>query len=187
MDIDYIPCSCSRQKTLNTCNWRSVHRQFIKELYTYVTRPCSIMPPNKQAVIWSSFSGYCGKKRYSSNKFLSMHKKTSWKVRQAICHKQIYKTNKEDLELQSFGPAAFTVAEEEKVLTACFVGIHKLQTQLQRLQKGPQFDSIFVCQIQGMNTSRNCTGESRNHPWSKKCLIMQNRTVHKKGEYILRQ
>lgn len=46
---------------------------------TYVTKPCSIIPPNKHAVVWSSLSGYCGKNLYSSNRFLSMHKNMSCK------------------------------------------------------------------------------------------------------------
>ena len=46
---------------------------------TYVTMPWSMIPPNRTAVVWSSRSGYCGKKRYSSNKFLSMHWNTSWR------------------------------------------------------------------------------------------------------------
>lgn len=45
--------------------------------FTHVTNPCSIIPPNKQAVVWSSLSGYWGKNRYSSNKFRSMHRNIS--------------------------------------------------------------------------------------------------------------
>lgn len=44
---------------------------------TYVAMPWSMIPPNRTAVVWSSRSGYWGKKRCSSNKFLSMHWNTS--------------------------------------------------------------------------------------------------------------
>ena len=45
---------------------------------THVTSPCSMMPPNRQAVMWSSLSGYWGKNLYSSNRFRSIHLNTSY-------------------------------------------------------------------------------------------------------------
>ena len=57
---------------------------------TYVTMPWSMIPPNRTAVVWSSRSGYCGKKRYSSNKFLSMHWNTSWRKTRKNKHTHMF-------------------------------------------------------------------------------------------------
>ena len=53
---------------------------------TYVTRPCSMIPPKSFPVIWSSLSGNLGKNWYSSNMFFNIHTNRSWlEERESVC------------------------------------------------------------------------------------------------------